>query len=65
VPVILESQVGVIDGVMTPWGEELERYTLSIPLAASCLLIFVNALLDAAKAWLGWPEPASHVLADE
>jgi hypothetical protein len=64
-PVILESQVGVIDGVMTPWGEELERYTLSIPLAASCLLIFVNALLDAAKAWLGWPEPASHVLADE
>jgi TRAP-type C4-dicarboxylate transport system permease small subunit len=64
-PVILESQVGVIDGVMTPWGEELERYTLSIPLAASCLLIVVNALLDAAKAWLGWPEPASHVLADE
>ena len=64
-PLILESQVGVIDGVMTPWGEELQRYTLSIPLAASCLLIFLNALLDAAKAWLGWPEPAGHVIADE
>ncbi len=64
-PVILESQVGVIDGVITPWGTELERYTLSIPLAASCLLIFLHALLDAAKAWLGWPEPTSHVIADE
>lgn len=64
-PVILESQVGVIDGVIAPWGTELERYTLSIPLAASCLLIFLNALLDAAKAWLGWAEPVSHVIADE
>ena len=64
-PVILESQVGVIDGVITPWGEELQRYTLSVPLAASCLLIFLHALLDAAKAWLGWSEPASHVIADE
>lgn len=64
-PVILESQVGVIDGVITPWGAELERYTLSVPLAASCLLIFLHALLDAAKAWLGWPEPSSHVIADE
>ena len=64
-PLILESQVGVIDGVVTPWGWELQRYTLSVPLAASCLLIFLNALLDAAKAWLGWPEPSSHVIADE
>ncbi|NIA67659.1 TRAP transporter small permease subunit [Pelagibius litoralis] len=55
-PTIIESQVGVIDAVVTPWGE-LERYTLSIPLGISCLLIFVNALLDLLKAWLGWPEP--------
>jgi TRAP-type C4-dicarboxylate transport system permease small subunit len=64
-PIILESQVGVIDGVVTPWGVELERYSLSLPLAASCLLIFLHALLDGAKAWLGWPEPESHILADE
>ena len=55
-PTIIESQVGVIDAVVTPWGE-LERYTLSIPLGISCLLIFLNALLDILKAWLGWPEP--------
>ncbi len=61
-PTILESQVGVIDGVVTPWGE-LERYTLSIPLAVSCLLIFLNTALDLAKAWAGIAEPvASHRL---
>lgn len=64
-PTILESQVGVIDGVLTPWGTELERYTLSIPLAVSCFLIFINALLDLAKAFLGWPEPHGMVIADE
>ncbi len=59
-PVILASQVGVIDGVLTPWGE-LERYTLSIPLGVSCVLIFVNSLLDIAKAMVGIPElPPSH-----
>ena len=54
-PTIFESQVGVIDGVMTPWGE-LERYTLSIPLAISCVLIFLNTVADLGKAWLGIPE---------
>ena len=46
-PVIISSQVGVIDGVLTPWGGELERYTLSIPLGISCLLIFINSFLLA------------------
>lgn len=54
-PVILESQVGVIDGVVTPWGE-IERYSLSIPLGVSCVLIFLNAALDVAKALAGIPE---------
>ena len=59
-PTIFESQVGVIDGVVTPWGE-LERYTLSIPLAVSCALIFLDTLVDLGKAWLGQPEQrASH-----
>ncbi len=55
-PIIFESQVGVIDGVVTPWGE-MERYTLSIPLAVSCALIFINAGVDLARAWAGLPAP--------
>lgn len=62
-PTIIESQVGVIDAVVTPWGE-LERYTLSVPLGISCLLIFVNAVLDVVKAACGWPEPHSLPAAD-
>lgn len=58
-PTVLASQVGVIDGVITPWGWELERYTLSIPLTVSCALILVNALLELLKAHAGWPEPHS------
>ena len=61
-PIIFESQVGVIDGVVTPWGE-MERYTLSIPLAVSCALIAVNTCVDLAKAWIGLPAPhPSHAL---
>ena len=60
-PIILSSQVGVIDGVVTPWGGELERYTLSIPLGISCFLIFLNSFLDLIKTYLGYPEKiASH-----
>ena len=47
-PTILSSQVGVIDGVVTPWGE-LERYTLSIPLGVSCFLILVNSAVTILK----------------
>ncbi|MEM7022619.1 MAG: TRAP transporter small permease [Pseudomonadota bacterium] len=64
-PTILESQVGVIDGVLTPWGTELERYTLSVPLAVSCALIFLNTLVDLAKAFLGWPEANVMMVGDE
>ena len=62
-PLILASQVGVIDGVVTPWGE-LERYTLSVPLAVSCFLIFLNAVLDILKAVAGMPEPLPSHLTD-
>ena len=55
-PTIIESQVGVIDGVITPWGE-LERYTLSIPLAISCALILLDTLVDTALGLSGEPEP--------
>lgn len=63
-PVILESQVGVIDGVVTPWGGELERYTLSIPLGVSCVLIFLNTLVDLGKAAMGMPEERPSHLTD-
>jgi len=55
-PVILESQAGVVDAVVTPWGE-MPRYSLSVPLFLSSLLVFLNALLDVVKALCGWPEP--------
>jgi hypothetical protein len=55
-PTILESQVGVVDAVATPWGE-MPRYSLSVPLGISSLLVFANALLDFLKACFGWPEP--------
>ncbi|MEM8662947.1 MAG: TRAP transporter small permease subunit [Pseudomonadota bacterium] len=65
-PLVLSQQVGVIDGVITPWGWELERYTLSVPLFASCGLILLNAILDILKGILGWPEPApDHTVGDE
>lgn len=62
-PTILESQVGVIDGVVTPWGE-LERYTLSIPLGLSVALILLGALVDMAMDAAGMPEPAPSHLTD-
>ena len=55
-PTIIGSQVGVIDGVITPWGE-LERYTLSVPLAISCALIFLDTLVDTVLGLFGMPEP--------
>ena len=51
-PTILSSQVGVIDGVVTPWGE-LERYTLSIPLGVSCFLILINSTVTILKIFVG------------
>ena len=56
-PVILESQVGEVDGAMLPWGIELERYALSIPLGVSSLLIFLNAVQDLLSTVAGIPEP--------
>ena len=47
-PVIFESQVGPVDGVITPWGE-LERYTLSIPMSFSCCLILLNSATEILK----------------
>lgn len=65
-PLILRQQVGGIDGVILPGGAELERYTLSVPLFASCALILLNALLDLLKAILGVPEPEpDHLVGDE
>jgi len=54
-PTILSSQVGVIDGVITPWGE-LERYTLSIPLGISCFLILLNSAVTILKIFFGIEE---------
>jgi hypothetical protein len=44
----------------------MQRYALSVPLFVSTALILLNALLDIAKALLGWPEPVpDHSIGDE
>ena len=35
----------------------MERYTLSVPLAVSCALIFMNGTVDLARAWAGIAAP--------
>lgn len=65
-PGVLASQIGDIEGVITPWGTELERYTLSVPLFVSTFLVFLNACLDVVKAIGGVPEELqSHSLDPE
>ena len=55
--IIFESQVGPVDGVITPWGE-LERYTLSIPMSFSCCLILINSATEILKLMLHGPKSA-------
>jgi TRAP-type C4-dicarboxylate transport system permease small subunit len=56
-PIIFESQVGPVDGVITPWGE-LERYTLSIPMSFSCCLILINSVIEILKLLVRGPKSA-------
>ncbi|WP_306118541.1 MULTISPECIES: TRAP transporter small permease [unclassified Roseitalea] len=56
-PKVIALQRGVIDGVVTPWGTELERYTLSVPLMTSCMLIAATAVVDMLKSALGLEDP--------
>ena len=56
-PIIFESQVGPVDGVITPWGE-LERYTLSIPMSLSCCLILINSATAIMKLLVHRPPSA-------
>lgn len=46
IPKVIDAQDGVIDGALLPWGEELNRWLLTVPLAASCLLILVQSMFD-------------------
>lgn len=62
-PTILSSQVGVIDGVVTPWGE-LERYTLSIPLGVSCFLILLNSVVTILKIYVGIEDQTNSTFED-
>lgn len=61
-PLILESQVGPVDGALLPGDIELERYFLSWPLAISCALIMAEAVLEILKAATGVAEaPPTHM----
>ncbi|GLQ05159.1 hypothetical protein GCM10007924_03800 [Sneathiella chinensis] len=62
-PEALSSQVGPFEGAVFPWGGEVERFYLSLPLFASCVLIMLESGLDILKAIAGVPEPQkSHLL---
>ena len=58
-PQILASQAGEIEMV------GLERYTMSIPLFLSCILISVTFILDTVFALMGEPELTSDHVGDD
>ena len=61
-PTIIESQAGPVDGAILPGDLEVQRYFLSWPLAISCALILLEAILEILKAASGLPEaPPSHL----
>lgn len=55
-PTIIESQAGPVDGAILPGDLEVQRYFLSWPLAVSCGLILLEAVLEILKAATGVPE---------
>lgn len=63
-PLIIENQVGPVDGALLPGDIELERYFLSWPLAVSCALILLEAVLEILKAMSGVPEALPSHLTD-
>jgi len=46
IPKVIGAQDGIIDGALLPTGGELDRWLLSVPLAASCLLILIQSVFD-------------------
>jgi|TARA_B100000959_G_scaffold225124_1_gene239167 TRAP-type C4-dicarboxylate transport system permease small subunit len=57
-PTIYEQQVGTIEMV------GLERYTMSTPLFVSCVLIFINFVIDTIYAVAGRQEPGDGPVGD-
>lgn len=45
-PTVFSAQRGAIEGALLPWGGEMSRLSLSVPLALSLLFIALQALLD-------------------
>ncbi|WP_227267995.1 TRAP transporter small permease [Roseobacter weihaiensis] len=64
-PAIVARQSGSIDGALLPWGGEVKRRLLSLPLLLSCLCITAALLVDIAKMLLGLPERGSDRLPGE
>lgn len=46
VPVLIEAQGGPIDGALLPWGGELDRLALSVPMGLSFCFVALQALTD-------------------
>ncbi|MDH4571754.1 TRAP transporter small permease subunit [Salinicola acroporae] len=55
-PTVMASAAGFVEGVMLPWGGELPRQALFVPLFISSALVALTALVDIAKCCVGLPE---------
>jgi TRAP-type C4-dicarboxylate transport system permease small subunit len=55
-PSVVFSQSGNVDGALLPWGGELQRKYLSLPLLLSCLGIAAAVIIDIFKMLFGLPE---------
>lgn len=55
-PEIVLNQAGKVDGALLPWGDELHRRYLSLPLLLSCIGVGVAVVLDVMKLIVGLPE---------
>ncbi len=55
-PDIVLKQAGKVDGALLPWGDELHRRYLSLPLLLSCIGVGIAVVLDICKLLVGLPE---------
>jgi TRAP-type C4-dicarboxylate transport system permease small subunit len=55
-PGVLISQTGGVDGASMPWGGEVPRRALTVPLALSCIGIAAALVVDILKLWCRLPE---------
>lgn len=61
---VMSSAAGFVEGALLPWGGELPRRALFMPLFLSCVLVALTALVDLAKFCVGLPENSAPLYAE-